>query len=349
MRVWTAGYPNSASDVNQLMIGDVGSDGAVTNTESLSFQNPNAPAQNRYKEFAAIRPEGDWILLDVENTDGPVITQQSPQNLQVIRNNGYYSNLWVANVSGTKWYQLTDFTAPPGSPGAVGMLHPMWSPDGSEIAFPETYEAPDPEHLQGFWHFYIADFSLNASGVPQLTNMRDISYPNDVFYEMQDFAPDGKSLLVQTVFPGDNAYAPSIASVDLATGPDFGHYTNLTLGAASWNEHAVYSPNGEKIAWISSIPFGSTISEYGTLPWYEYREHLHNEVFLMNANGTDVQQLTWLNDPNSPEHSTQFGDDLLPVWSPDGTSLTVQNGVPQIPITGGNSTWLLQFSGNCGG
>lgn len=349
MRVWTTGYPNRSTDVEQLMIGKVGPRGAVTDTRSLSYRNPKAPPEDRYKVSAALRPQGDWILLDVENPDGPVVTQQSPENLQVARNNGYYSNLWVTNVSGTKWYQLTHFTGPPDHPGAVGMLQPLWSPDGKEIAFPEAYQAPDAQHRQGFWHFYLADFSVNGSGVPQLTHIRNISYPDDVFYEMQDFAPDGRSLLVQTVFPGDNAYAPSIASVNLVPGPDFGHYTDLTLGAASWNEHAVYSPNGKKIAWISSLPFASTVADYGELPWFEYRDHLHNEVFLMNANGRDVQQLTWFNDPSSPEHSPQFSDALFPVWGTDGSSLMVQDGTPQIQVSGGNSTWLLHFAGDCGG
>lgn len=348
-RVWAAGYPDPATDVNQLMVGDVTAGGQLTDTTSLSYDNPAAPTPQRYKVFPELRPQGDWILVDVENADGPVVTQQSPQHLQVIRNNGYYSNLWVTNVTGTKWFQLTHFSAPAGgSPGAVGILDPQWSPDGRQIAFPETYKAPDAAHRQGFWNFYLADFTVSATGVPRLTDTRKIDYPGDVFYEMQSFAPNGRSLTVQTVFPGDNAYAPNIAEVDIAVGPGFGRYTDVTNAPASWNEHSVYSPDGQKIAWASSLSFPSVITQYGTLRWFQYRDHLHNELFLMNANGTDVEQLTWFNDPSSPEHSPQFADALFAEWNLAGTELLVHNGVPNIRIPGGNSTWLLTFNGACG-
>jgi Tol biopolymer transport system component len=349
-KVWTSGYPDTSTDVAQLMIADVGPQGQTENTTSLSYNNPAAPPNNQFKWSASMRPQGDWILVEVESANGPTITQQSSQQLQVERNNGYWTNLWVTNTTGTEWYQLTNFSAQPGQPpGAFGFLDPQWSPDGTRIAFPETYGAPTPSNLQGYWNMYVADFSVNSSGVPSLTNTQTIDYPGDVFYEMQDWSPDSTHILVQTVFPGFNAYAPSIASVDVQPGLDFGTYTDLTDSPLSWNEHAKYSPDGEEIVWASSISLPSTIVQYGTLPWAEYRDYLRNEVFIMNADGQNVQELTWFNTPGSADAAPQYADWLFPEWSLAGNEIVVNDGVDSVlQVPGGNSTWLVTFNGTCG-
>lgn len=350
-RVWTVGYPNPGTDVDQLLLGDVAPDGSLRNAQCLSCNNPSAPPVNRFKHFAKLRPQGDWILLDVENPNGPVINQQSPPILQVERNNGYWTNLWITTPDGSKWYQLTHFSPPPGgNPGAVGMLNPMWSSDGKMVGFPETYKPPDSTNLQGYWKLYVADFVVDKStGVPSLANVRDISYPGDVFYEMQDVSPDSKQLLVQSVAPGMHAYGVDIYAVNLEPGPQFGKYTDLTNSPYTWDEHARYSPSGKKIAWISSLPFPSIIPQYGTLRWTQYRHYLHNELFIMNSDGTGVQQLTRFNDPDAPEHAPQYGDAMFGRWNLEGTQLLIHNGVPEVQVPGGNSSWLITFAGPCGG
>ena len=348
MQVWTAGYPDPDTDVDQLLIAPVAPDGTLGSTICLSCTS-SAPSQELFKHSAKLRSQGDWILLDVENADGPVITQQSSQQLQVQRNNGYWSNLWVTNTDGSQWYQLTNFTAPADSPGSVGMLNPLWSPDGTMVIFPETYQAPSGPNLQGYWTLYVANFGVNSSGVPYLYNYRDITYPNDVFYEMQDVAPDNSQLLVQSTANGINTYGVDIYSVSLAAGPGFGAFTDITNSPYSWDEHSMYSPNQKKIAWISSLPFPNIIPEYGSLHWVDYRNYLHNEMFLMNVDGTDVQQLTHFNDPSSPEYSPQFGDALYAIWSLDGTQLMIYSGTAEVQVPGGNSQWLLTFTGACGG
>ena len=351
--VWSAPYPDPETDVYQLMIANVGPSGQQVDPRGLSADNPAAPPEDRYKVGPPrIRPEGDWILVAVEDPDGPVVTSQSNPSLHAIRNNAYYTNLWVTNISGTRWYKLTDFTAPPGeSPGAFGVQNAQWSPNGDQIVFSEPYRAPDPSHEQGYRDFYVAGFSVNRSGVPRLTEMTKIDYPGDVFYETQAWSPDGTHVLVQTVFPWDNAYAPNIASVDVQRGPDFGRYIDLTNSDDSWNEHAVFSPDGSKIAWISSYAYPDTIAQYGTLPYIQYQSYMRNDVFLMDSDGKNVQELTWFNDPSSPEHTAQYADAVYPTWNLAGTELMVENGetVPAlVEIPGGNSTWLIHFNGVCG-
>lgn len=178
--VWAQG--NSTGDVDQLMSADVSPAGYLRNITCLSCDNPNAPPLDRYKQHVSLRPQGDWILLDIEDPDGPMINQSSSIQLQVERNNGYWSNLWVTTPDGSRWYKLTNFTAPASSPGAKGILDPMWSPNGKLIAFAETYKAPDAANRQGYWNLYVANFEVNNStGVPYRANLTKIDYPGDVF------------------------------------------------------------------------------------------------------------------------------------------------------------------------
>jgi len=340
----------TSANVDQLFIADVAADGTTPNATCLSCSSPPAPPIDRYKNSPSLRPQGDWILVRVEGANGPVINQSSPANVQVLRNNGYYSNLWVVSVDGTQWYQVTNFTAPPGgNPGAYGELGARWSPDGTMVMFSETYKAPDQANLQGYWHLYLANFSVDGNGVPSFSSVTDLSLPGDVFYEPQSFSPDGTELIVQSYTPGVNAYGVDLYSVSLVPGPTFGQYTDLTNSPFSWDEHAEFSSDGQKIAYISSLPFPNIIPQYGTLPWSQFRTYLHNEMFLMNADGTDVQQLTDFNNPSSPEYTPQFGDAMYPEWNLSGTQLLVQNGTADDPVTGGNSTWLVNFAGACGG
>jgi Tol biopolymer transport system component len=146
-----------------------------------------------------------------------------------------------------------------------------------------------------------------------------------------------------------NAYGVDLYSVNISPGPNFGKYTDLTNSPYSWEEHAVYSPNGQKILYISSLPFADIIPQYGNLPWADYRDYLHNEYFIMNANGTGVQQVTWFNTPNSPYSAPQFGDTMYAEWNLAGTQVLIHNGAPEIQVPGGNSIWLITFGGTCGG
>jgi uncharacterized protein (TIGR03437 family) len=336
----------TSANVDQLYIADVASDGSLQNKTCLSCSSPPAPPIDRYKNSPSLRPQGDWILVRVEDADGPVINDSSTANQQVVRNNGYYADLWAVSLDGSQWYQLTQFTAPPGGDsGAHGILDPRWSPDGTMVAYSETYQAPDPANRQGYWHLLLANFSVDSKGVPSFSNTTDISLPGDVFYEVQAFSPDGSQLLVQSYTPGINAYGVDIYSVNLTPGPNFGHYTDLTNSPYTWDEHPVFSPDGQKIAWSSSLIFPNLIPEYGTLPWYQYRNYLHCEMFLMNSDGTNVEQLTSFNAQGVP----QFADALFPTWNLAGTQIFVQSGGADLPVPGGNSAWLVNFQGNCGG
>src|SRR4051812_42902782 len=60
-----------------------------------------------------------------------------------------------------------------------------------------------------------------------------------------------------------------------------------------------FSPNGKKIVFTGKVR----------------TDRSHNEIFIMNANGSDVKQITFpMDDPKAPDANA-------PSWSPDGTKI----------------------------
>ena len=154
---------------------------------------------------------------------------------------------------------------------------------------------------------------------------------------------------MQSYTPGTNVYGVDLYSVNFGARFAFRAIYGLHEFAYFVGRACRNFTGGLKIAYISSLPFPNIIPLYGILSWGQFREYLHNEVFLMNSNGTGVQQLMYFNTPGSPEYTPQFDDATYPLWNLDGTQLLVQNGTADDPVPGGNSTWMVNFQGACGG
>jgi Tol biopolymer transport system component len=384
-----AGSDPLAAD--QLFVTQVDANGASISTTCLSCYpdaGSNAPDVWRYKKLPSMRPQGDWILVGVEDATSaypnggsnptPFITQCSPLSLQVVRNNGYYTSLWVVKPDGSQWVQLTTPSMfPTQGDGISGFLAPRWSPDGTKIVISKTYNSPDkcpgpaPDdactdtnpNLQGYWDLYVAQF--NPGPPPSITiPMTNVTLANDVFYEPQTFSQNSEALIVQSNTEDVNSYGLDLYLIDLSNLPTSWTYTNLTNSPYSWDEHAAYSTGGNTIAWISGIPFDgySLIQQYGYLPWSTFRDNLQTEMFIMNmgyaldgGSGPLLQQVSHFNTPCTGDGvpyadcgTAQFGDAMFPTWSGDGTQLLVHNGSPEILVPGGNSAWLYTFAGQCG-
>ena len=192
--------------------------------------------------------------------------------------------IFVMNADGTGVGQLTDHPFSVQQPIlSNGDYDPVWSPDGTKIAFERISDSC----------CWSAIFVMNAdgTGIQQLTN-------NDSYDSMPVWSPDGTKIAF--------ARGKGIFVVN-ADGTGIQQLTDPRRPKShDRDSDPVWSPDGTKMAFE-----GFRDSTFG--PWGPYGD---TQIFVMNADGTGIQQLT----------DNEYSNDD-PVWSPDGTKIAF-NGLP---------------------
>jgi Tol biopolymer transport system component len=148
-------------------------------------------------------------------------------------------DLFTMNADGTDQRNLTS------TPGVLDQ-EPNWSADGGRIAFVSDRDGAD---------FEVYTMRPNGSSVRQLTF-------NDAEEFRPNFSPDGRQITFTTDRDGDfEVYVMDASGTN---------QTNATANPAGDDGNSAWSPDGEKIAYLS-------------------REF---DVFTMNADGSDKVGLT---------------------------------------------------------
>jgi len=164
---------------------------------------------------------------------------------------------------------------------------PSWSPDGSRVAF--TSDADGNDEI----------YTMAADG----TDVKQITFTDPpTLHSGPKYSPDGKKILFAMKRPEDVAAKTQdlwIMNVDGSA------QTQLTFGYNN-NESRTWSPDGQRIAFSAVID--------GT-----------NQIFVMNSDGTGIQQVTH-NPGTTPPYSAggifpTVRGDVTPAWSPDGSRL----------------------------
>ena len=137
-----------------------------------------------------------------------------------------------------------------------------------------------------------------------------------MWHETHGFNPDDSKI----IFSGDLDKRQEIAGMDIYT---FDLRTkelkNLTSSISSWDEHAHFSPAGDRIIWMSNLGLPGK----GNMPWFQFMQWLSTELWIMNPDGTGKRRLTYFNDPT---HSHYQGGRAIVGdgdWNHDGDKYAV--------------------------
>jgi Tol biopolymer transport system component len=103
-----------------------------------------------------------------------------------------------------------------------------------------------------------------------------------------------------------------------------------------WDEHGRFSPNGEKIIFMSAYPYRSDPKASRVLT-------IRTEFMLMNNDGSNLTQLTHFRSKGYSE-SDKGGIAANPEWHPDGRSAALRTLFFPDYVD-----WTITFQGACGG
>ncbi len=173
-------------------------------------------------------------------------------------------------------------------------VNPAWSADGKRIAFESNRD--------GNWEIYAME--TDGSSVQRLTRTPGKGKSS----ENPDWSPNGNSIAFDSNRDGNREI--------YVTSPDGSNLQRLThtLGKSLGSEHPAWSPDGKSIAFDSTW-------ERTSRKWHQFVE-----VYVMDADGSNVRRLTHTVDKSKSS--------LTPVWSPDGKRMAFMSD-----RDGASKTW----------
>lgn len=251
------------------------------------------------------QPTGKYIVFVAEK---PVHDRGSVDALPGF---GAFTDIWVLRTDGSRAYQLTN------TPNDYdhGIIGPRFSADGKKIAWVERKQRPHAlkgGNFFGLWVLKSADF-IDTDSVPRLANIKTFEPGGDGFYESYGYSPDGKRIIFCSNLGGRRWWNCQVYTIDAETGGDLKQLTSI-----DYNEHAVYTPDGAHIIWMTN-----TMNSGGTDWW------------IMNPDGTGKQRLSYFNEKTYSEYAGKkvwcglgsYTADGKTFFSATQTSLTNPNGI----------------------
>ncbi|MCI0395571.1 MAG: hypothetical protein L0332_05295 [Chloroflexi bacterium] len=244
--------------------------------------------------------EGDIYVMELPGSEPVRLTtdpaedfdaEWSPDGTQVVFRSHRDGNeeIYVMNADGSAQTNLTNYAGADWSPA--------WSPDGTWIAF----HSNRPEG-SGIW-------VMNADG----SGPRPVGTPPGV-NDYPTWSPDSQRIAWNCTFgrfldiPGQGDFEICVVNADGT------RLVQLTDTAGN-NKYPAWSPDGSKIAFVSDRNGWPTLPDY-TPAGYEEDDFGDNEIFIMNADGSEQVNLT-----NHPREGDSF-----PAWAADGRIIFTRYG-----------------------
>jgi hypothetical protein len=312
--------PDTAG-VFQIYVGNTGD----TDLTCISLVNPWSllrPWAQRNKMQVQWDPTGAFIICAVEKEFYPELLYV-PYSIRIgFIQSGIWMDIMACTPDGATWYDLATTEG--------GFTGPAFTPNGTQCAWAEALDSSNlAVDVFGRWHLQLSTYAVN-SGVPSFTSTTNITPAGVRWIEPGNFHPDGQQLLVSADIGMLNAEGQDQFIVNVVTG----QVTNLNNSPMIWDEHGLWSPDGTKIVFMSSYPYQADTNSYHAFS-------IKAEFMLMDANGTNLQQLTHYCDTGYFESGM-------------GIAAVGYFGVGDSCIYGQSllypayHNWIIKFYGDCG-
>jgi Tol biopolymer transport system component len=258
----------------------------------------------------------------------PAVTQAQVNGQIVFERGGCF---WTMDADGSNQTQIGNQFAADFCPG--NNRHPVWSPDGTKIAFTSDFHTTRPSNI----------YVMNADGT-------NVVWLNDALADYDPaWSPDGAQIAFRSNRDGNvsSIYAINVDGTGLH---------RITSAAPASDEEPTWSPDGTQIAFHTNemgvgihialigadgggrtdfrpdyvLGFDPAWSPDGTRIAYEgYDGTIPQQIYVMYPDGTQRTRLTY---------NTFI--DLKPAWSPDSTMIAFERN-----ISGHTHIFVMQADG----
>lgn len=167
----------------------------------------------------------------------------------------------------------------------------VMDPDGSNLTtitntptLSEGYPRWSPDGTKISFYCETDIWTMNRDG----SDRKNLTQTPDCYEEPHSWSPDGSEIVYSRRFGLSRDERIYVMDAEGT------YHTELTSGHA--DGHPCWSPDGTRIVFDRSLTPGQPIS--------------HWQIYVMNADGTDVHRITYTGD-----------DDIDPAWSPDGSQI----------------------------
>ncbi len=250
-------------------------------------------------------PSGERLVVQVQSHPKRLGLVANPMEL-LTPDRGVHSELYDVDRRGQHFTRLTRFNA-----SGSAVLDPQFAFDGPWLLWSERIKAREGRY--GAWQLRSAQYEINRSGIPRLRKIEAHAAPGDALIVPQGFTPDDRGALVAAnLEPGQSPDAPGLYRLRFGGGAP----ERLTRSRGGVDQYARLSPTGQHIAFTSNAGIRGVEPEQATPP------ELRRELWLMNADGSAKQRLTFFNDPTSGHRlGHAWVGDLA--WNPRGDQIAV--------------------------
>ncbi len=260
-------------------------------------------------------PTKDYIVFISEESTGHYL-----DNVKELADPGVglFSNLYATNLSGTKFWKLTDIpikkSIGDGVP-ATAAVNPHFLKNGT-LVWTERY-AEGGNLNWGKWRLKTAEF-VEENGVPKLRNIRVVFTPAKGNYVTFMGELDSDNWILAGNLDGQHEFGMDQYVWNARTGT----LKNLTNTPEYWEEDSSLFPDGE-IVYMSNID-----SQYKfdfAKDWVSQKTE--RDYYITDKNGGQKERLTYFNEPGALEHSRYAILAAASDISPDGKYLAGTIGV----------------------
>ena len=264
----------------------------------------------------AYSPNGSYIAYQVQNTS---LTSTGSQGAP---GNGINDDIYIMNANGTNPVKITSVTQ------GQAVLHPQFSPDGTKITWAQKLNS-NGLSSQGTWEIVIGSFSQSTGAVTNLQTYQPVSTAG--YYETSGFTHDSSSVIFSATTTSQSSTGMDIYTYNFTSGV----LTQLTNSLYTLDEHAHENGTGTTIDYVSGQGLNENQSPSAQIQG--------TELWKISPGGLNKAQLTYFNDPTSPEYipsssGAVIGDNA---WSPDGTKIVANIQVRFNGTTPGSSIVII--------